>query len=259
MNRAVFVIVVLLGISSQASAQYWFGPKVGFHRTDHVYQQSNYKSDSFNVAADYNFQVGAVLTYDASDRFSVHTELNYEQYRKNLESIDTVNFAFSKMNYGFLTVPFLMRFNFGKAPYLFYVNGGTKLSYWLYGNGRMENSFLQEAEDPVLNYTLVFNANDDFSKLHLERPNRLQYSLLVGGGVYFDLLNQARIMLDIRYNFGHSNMGFNGSVDWDFESYVENFEYRHNTLSVSIGYMFEYNAQLRRQGRSTNKLSNRKR
>ena len=258
MNRHFFVLAVLLCLSTSTFAQYWFGPKVGFHRTDHIYQQESYR-DTFDIAPNYNFQVGAVLTYDASDRFSVHTEINFERYGRKLESVDTIDFAFSRMNYGFLTVPFLMRFNFGKAPYLFYINGGTKLSYWLYGNGRLENAFLEEAENPVLDYTLAFSSNDDFTSLYLERANRLQYSLLFGGGVYFDLMNQARIMLDIRYSFGHSNMGFNGSVDWDFETYSENFEYRHNTLSISVGYMFEYNAQLRRQGRSTNKMSNRRR
>ena len=155
-----------------------------------------------------------------------------------------------------------MRFNFGRAPYLFYINGGTKLSYWLYQNGTLENEFLQEGEPPILNYTLAFKDdgnNTDFSVLALERPNRLQYALQLGAGAYFDLAVDSRIMLDIRYSFGHSNMGFNGSPDFDFETYIEDFEYRHNALSVSVGYMFEYNAQFKRKGKSTNKLSNKKR
>ncbi len=258
MNRPFFLSVVLLFITTQVQAQYWFGPKAGFLLTDHTYQSKTYEADSFKVALDYNFQVGAVLTYDASDRFSVHTELNFERYGKKLRSFDTINYARTRLNYGFLTVPLVMRFNFGRAPFLFYVNGGTKLSYWLYGNGQIDAAGREEAEDPILDYTLVFSSNADFDKLHLERPNRLQYSLLFGGGAYFDMRNDARIMLDIRYNFGHSNMGFNGSPDFDFETYYENFEYRHNTLSISVGYMFEYNAQLRRKGRSTNSLSNKK-
>ncbi|MEL7006534.1 MAG: porin family protein [Bacteroidota bacterium] len=242
-------------------AQYWFGPKVGFHRTDYVYQAENFKSDSFNVKPNYNFQVGAVLTYQASDKYSVHTEINFERYRRELENFENDPQAISELNSGFLSVPFLLRLNFGRAPYLFYVNGGTKLSYWLYGNGVLENEFLQEAEDPSLDYTLAFRNDDnsDFSRLNLERPNRLQYALVAGGGVYFDLANESRIMLDVRYSFGHSNMGFNGSQDFDFDTYEENFEYRHFALSVSVGYMFEYNAQFQRKGKSTNKLSNKKR
>lgn len=260
MNRNFSFFVVFLLFAGHLQAQYWFGPKVGFQRTDHIYQAANYKTDSFFVDPDYNFQAGFVLTYAASERYSVHTEINFERYSKDLRNRENVTFATSKTNSGFLTVPLMLRFNFGKAPYLFYLNGGTKLSYWLYGNGVMENSFLQEAEDPSKEYQLVFKGNPtaEPDKLVLERPNRLQYALQAGGGMYLDLRNSARIMLDIRYSFGHSNMGFNGSQNFDFEEYVEDFEYRLNSLSVSVGYMFEFNAALQRKGRSTNKQSNRK-
>lgn len=258
MNKVLFTsIFIFLGF--QSFGQYWFGPKVGGHRTDHIYQIDSYKSDSFNVKTDYNFQFGAALTYDASDSYSVHTEINFERYSKDIENKENLPQAISQSNSGFLTVPFLLRFNFGKAPFLFYLNGGTKLSYWLYSNGTLENEFLQEAENPVLDYTLAFRSvSDDFTRLNMERPNRLQYSLLAGAGFYFDLANESRVMVDFRYSFGHSNMGFNGSRDFFFEAYSENFEYRHNALSISIGYMFEYNAQLKRKGRSTNRESNRR-
>ncbi len=260
MNKSVLLFSVIFLLAFDLSAQYWFGPKVGFHRTDHIYQATNYKSDSFNVKPNYNFQFGAVMTYQASDKYSVHTEVNFERYGKSLENFEGDPQAISKSNSGFLTVPFVLRYNFGKAPFLFYINGGTKLSYWLYQNGTLENEFLQEGEPPILDYRLVFrdDSSTDFDRRNLERPNRLQYALLAGGGMYFDLANEARIMLDIRYSFGHSNMGFNGSRDFDFEPYVEDFEYRHNALSISVGYMFEYNAQLQRKGRSTNKLSNKR-
>jgi len=262
MKERILLIFLFVGPHFLVQGQYWFGPKVGVHRTDHNYQATNYKTDSFNVKPNYNFQVGAVLTYQASERYSVHTEINFERYGRDLENFEGDLQAISSSNSGFISVPFLLRFNFGRAPYLFYINGGTKLSYWLYQNGTLENEFLQEGEPPILNYTLAFKDdgnNTDFSVLALERPNRLQYALQLGAGAYFDLAADSRIMLDIRYSFGHSNMGFNGSPDFDFETYIEDFEYRHNALSVSVGYMFEYNAQFKRKGKSTNKLSNKKR
>ncbi len=261
MNRVVSFLTLFFLVQGSLQAQYWFGPKVGFQRTDHIYQAENYKTDSFYVDPDYNFQFGFVLTYAASERYAVHTEINFERYSKELRNRENIIFAESQTNSGFLTIPLVMRLNFGRAPYMFYLNGGTKLSYWLYSNGVMENDFLLEAENPVKEYTVKLGGDPttDPNRLLLERPNRLQYSLLAGGGVYFDLRNSARVMLDIRYAFGHSNMGFNGSPNFDFESYVEDFEYRHNTLSISVGYMFEFNAYLQRQGKSTNKESNRKR
>ena len=254
-------MIVFFLFTGNLQAQYWFGPKVGLHRTEHIYQAANYKTDSFFVDPDYNFQVGFVLTYVASDRYAVHTELNFERYSKDLRNRENVLFATSKTNSGFLSIPLMLRWNFGQAPFQFYLNGGTKLSYWLYGNGVLENSFLDQGSEPTRAYSIAFGGipTGDEDKLILERPNRLQYALQAGGGVYFEMLNSNRIMLDIRYSFGHSNMGFNGSPDFDFEDYIEDFEYRHNALSVSVGYMFESNAEMRLKGKSTNPKSNRKR
>lgn len=269
MKKLIFIFGFFVTIT-YAHGQYWFGPKVGIHGVSHRYQLEEYKSDSFNIRPDLRWQVGAVLTYTASDRYSVHTEINFERIGRTLKN-DQGQFpaVFSKTKFSFLTVPLLLRVNFGRAPFHYYLNGGPKISYWLSGSGKLTDleEFIEfQNADYVLDYEIVFKSknerppNDEGNnaRLHLENGNRLQYALTLGGGAYFDISNGARIMLDFRYSFGHSNMGFNDNTAFTFDDYEENFEYTHDMLSISVAYMFEYNAQLQRKGKSTNKLSNKK-
>ena len=236
---------------------------------NHRYQLEEYKSDSFNIQPDFRYQFGAVLTYTASERFSVHTELNFERIGKTLKNDDgKLPVVFSKTRFSFLSVPLILRVNFGNSPVQYYVNGGPKISFWMTGSGKLRDlDEFQEffGPDYELNYDIVFrqsqeSRNDDGTQgnLAITDANRIQYALTLGGGANFSLANGARIMVDLRYSFGHSNMGFNGNPSFQFIGYEENFEYTHDMLSVSVGYLFEYNAQLQRKGRSTNKLSNKK-
>ena len=44
-------------------------------------------------------------------------------------------------------------------------------------------------------------------------------------------------------------------INFDNESYRENFEYYHNIATIGIAYLWGYNADLKRKGNSTSKES----
>ena len=162
----------------------------------------------------------------------------------------------------------------GRSPVRWYFNGGPKVSLWLSGKGRLEYADDEIGNDQgmvVQNYRVVFNRRkaieNQGEKYFVYEGNRLQYALTAGGGFYLDLANGARLMVDARYNWGHSNMGFNedfndanGTLTINppiipENGYQENYEYTHNTFSISLAYMFEYNTQLKRKGGSTSSES----
>ena len=115
-----------------------------------------------------------------------------------------------------------------------------------------------------IEYRATFNSGKDNGEdiLLVSEPNRLQFGLTFGAGAFFDLISGARLMIDLRYAFGHSNFGFDNPNDswfvYEDDQYVESFEYSLNTLSVSVAYLFEYDAQLKRRGKSTNPKSNKR-
>ena len=265
------VFTLLLTISY---GQYWFGPKVGFSYIDHVYQESTYESDSFDVSPNVNFQAGVAFNYTATDMYSVYAELTYERIGKRVKDIGTEGeLVNSEMTNHFLSAPVMLRVTLGKVPFHYYVNGGPRLSYWMGGKGSL---FLDEFKEnpPVMDddgnplpveYKITFNSDKaldgDRGTALVSKPNRFQFGLTVGGGMYFDLANGTRLQLDLRYTWVHSNMGTNnGEDDVNFSgaAYRENFEYYHNIATVGIAYLFNYDSNLKRKGKSTSKESNKK-
>lgn len=258
--------------------QYWFGPKFGVSYIDHVYQESTYEKDSFNVPHDINFQTGVVFEYTATGMYSVYGELMYERIGRTVKDLETDGQReFSKMTNHFITIPIMLRVTLGSVPFHYYVNGGPRLSYWIAGRGTHQLDFFEEFgptdEDgnPVpIDYKITFNSDKsspgDFNTGYVSKPNRLQFGLSLGAGMIFDLASGGRLQLDVRMNWVHSNMATNSGkdtnlvhgVNTDPDFYRENFEYFHNIGSVSVAYMFGYNSQLRRKGKSTASESNKK-
>ncbi len=260
--------VILLVLSHISVGQYWFGPTVGFHLADHSYQATDYH-DFYTVKPDLNFHAGGQFMYVAGTPFdlhffSVYGEILYERIGKTVRNVpDISSIARSTSRYHFLSVPMNLRVNFAIPRTLVkaYAGGGIKLSYWLGGRGEVS---LEEFEEFFeigyeLDYKMRFRqsrAEGDDTKLAMVDANRLQYALQAGGGFTVDVREHSRVVVDFRYTYGHSNMGFNGSPDFQWAEYSENFEYRHHIYAISLGYIFEYDAKLARKGKSTSKLSN---
>lgn len=269
----LFIAVVALAHSS--IAQYWFGPKIGINYVDPLYQDNAIERDLYDVDNDFDFNVGLALNYTATDLYSVYTEIVYERMNRDLKNKPTAAIeSYSNAVNSFITVPVMLRISLGQVPFHYYVNGGPKISYWVSSKGSLFLSSFEEAVilDPVtgealppgpIEYRVTFNsakANGE-DVLLLKEPNRLQFGLAAGAGAFFDLASGARLMVDFRYTFGHSNLGFDepdSSFDFPDDLYVESFEYTMNTASVSIGYLFGYSTEFKRKGRSTDEKSNKR-
>ena len=277
--KIVLSAFLVISFTTISYGQYWFGPKIGVSYIDHVYQDKTYERDSFNVDPNINMQFGLAFSYSATDRYSVYGELVYERIGKSLKDKETDGEVVkATMTNHFISAPVMLRITLGKVPFHYFVNGGPRLSYWVGGNGthdlRAFEEFPPVADEegnalPV-DYTLKFSSDnaapDDFTTAFVSKPNRLQFGLTLGGGVYFDLASGSRLMLDFRYTWVHSNMATNSSDDTnlirgssaDLDFYRENLEYYHNIASVGVAYLFGYNSDLKRKGKSTSKESNKK-
>lgn len=268
----------LLCVSQLVYSQYWFGPKVGYHYTIHDYQDPNYRDD-YKISNNHNFELGVAVTYTATDRYAVHGELYYEGVGNRVQN--KKDFVVdSKSNFNYISAPILFRVSMGHSPVHWYLNGGPKVSLWLGGKGQLANGDLSEFEESKLDKDGYFNYKIGFRRstaggvdngvYFVNEANRIQYSLTAGGGFYLDLANGARVMVDFRYNWGHSNMGFNldpqeqdgtfimagNNTNIPTAGYLENYEYSNNTISFSVGYMFEYNTSFKRKGSSTSDEAN---
>lgn len=288
----ILVSLVLFLAFLDANSQYWIGPKIGFSNITYNYQRTTYR-DSFDIPSDWNFQAGLALSYTATDRYAVYGELLYQRISKSVtnnpiydvqifdnEGNETSrSIVSSQMTNHFIAIPVMLRITLGRVPFHYYVNGGPRLAYWLGGNGDLYLEEFQEfaetitddegnvigTEIPIVDYRVTFNrskvedADDPTSLALVSRPNRIQFGLTAGAGMFLDLRSGGRLQFDLRYTWVHSNMGTNnGASDLNFDAaeYRENFEHFHGIATIGVAYMFAYNSQLRRKGKSTSKESN---
>ena len=278
MLKSILTLCTVVGFTTLSFGQYWFGPKVGVSYIDHVYQDKTYEDD-FNVAPNVNWQAGFALAYTASDLYAVYGELLYERVHKTVKDQPTDgSIVKTDMTNHFISAPVMLRVTLGKVPFHYYVNAGPRLAYWVGGKGVInptENDEFWPVEDDdgnrlPIEYKLKFKSSnaspDDPSTAYVSKPNRVQFGLTVGAGMFFDIQGGSRLQLDFRYTWQHSNMATNTPEDTNLirdglgggGNYRENLEYYHNFATIGIAYLFNYDANLKRKGRSTSKESNKK-
>jgi hypothetical protein len=241
MKKYLFLFFLVAFVQA-GNAQYWFGPKVGINYTNAVYQDPAIEGELYDVANDFDFHFGLALNYTATDLYSVYTELIYEKTDRHLvNKPSNLASVTSNITNKFITIPVMLRVSLGRLPFHYYVNGGPKISYWLASKGDIYLPSFEESVilDPVtgaaiepgpVNYKVTFNSSKANGEdvYYMRDPNRLQFGLTGGAGAFFDLRTGARLMIDFRYTFGHSNLGFDteaDSFDYPDDFYVDSFEY----------------------------------
>ncbi|MFY0628214.1 MAG: PorT family protein [Reichenbachiella sp.] len=252
-----------------ANAQFWIGPKAGITYTNNVYDDYTYKA-RYNVSQDINWHAGLSMDYDSDGRFVVHSELTYERVGNNVSNLSSEPKLEASSVYHFLSLPMMVRIIFSgrRSAVKFYGQAGPRMKFWLAGNGQTEADEFEENGFNGLAYNVRFkNVEDrddsgitdpDESGLRqgaefiVHKPNRVQYSLDIGGGMFMDLSNGQRLSVDAKFSWGHSNMGFNVEGDGlNLPTFDEDIEYSHNMLTLSVAYLFYFDPIMARKGKST--------
>ena len=215
------------------------------------------------------------MDYDSEGRFVVHSELTYERVGNRIRSTPGNPTIDAKSVYHFLSVPMMARVVFAghRSSIKFYGSAGPRLKLWLGGNGLtiadefIENGYdgreykvrfknVSERDDSNLQVGTEPDSDGRYiqtgGEFIVEKANRVQYSLDLGGGIFIDLQTGHRINVDARYSFGHSNMGFN--VDGDglnLADFDEDLEHHHNMLTVSVAFLWSYDPMAMKKGKST--------
>ena len=140
----------------------------------------DYKKSNNGIQAGASFQAGII------PGFSLVTELYFMRKGGKLKINNPSTNDASTLHLNTLELPVLARFHFGK----FYVNAGPSIAYTLSGDSKI---------------------NDKTTKLSFDNTiggyKRFDAGIQAGGGVEFPF-KQRRIALDIRYNYGLTNIGY---------------------------------------------------
>jgi Outer membrane protein beta-barrel domain len=145
---------------------------------------ADYKKSANGIQAGASFQAGI------TPGFSLVSELYFMRKGGKLKANNPLTTNESSLRLNTIELPVLARFHFGK----FYMNAGPSIAYNLSGNKKIENVSTK------LSFT---NSTQGFK--------RFDAGIQVGGGVEFPF-KQRRIALDIRYNYGLTNIAYDKEI-----------------------------------------------
>ncbi|MGG9964792.1 porin family protein [Ferruginibacter sp. SUN106] len=151
--------------------------------------------DANNSLADYKksnngIQAGASFQAGITPGFSIVPELYFIRKGGKLKANNPSTTSESGIRINTIELPVLARFHFGK----FYMNAGPSIAYNISGSRKLEDVSTK------LSFT---NSTDGFK--------RFDAGVQMGGGVEFPL-KQRMIALDIRYNYGVTNIAYKREI-----------------------------------------------
>jgi hypothetical protein len=142
---------------------------------------TDYKKSVDGIQAGFSFQAGI------TPGFSLVSDLYFFKKGGKLKTNNPLTASESILRFNTLELPVLARFHFGK----FYMNAGPSIAYTLNGSRKTDG----------LSTDLSFiNSQEGFK--------RLDAGIQIGGGYMFQI-KQKRLALDIRYNYGLTNISHN--------------------------------------------------
>ena len=145
---------------------------------------TDYKKSNNGIQAGASFQAGI------TPGFSLVSELYFLRKGGKLTSNNPLTTGESSLHLNTLELPLLARFHFGN----FYMNAGPSLAYNLSGTRKIED---------VSDKLSFANSTEGFK--------RFDAGIQVGGGVELPF-KQRRIALDIRYNYGLTNIAYDRDI-----------------------------------------------
>jgi len=270
--RFIFFITLAFAFT-ESLAQVLIGPVVGANVGWPTYKDKETK-DGYSVQPGFGYNVGASISFRVRKKFFLQTSILYSRKVKSIEEKRVDSFyddAFSnKLKLNYLEMPLLYTAEFkgklGKKSnkeFKWYLGAGPTVSYWLSGKGVLTDGDLYEINVNSLPYKVTFDKSPEDVKqgeMNVEGANRIQLALNVSAGLILEPVGFNKIMIALRYEFGHSFLspssdGYFGGYDGDLY-YQDELQVRMHTLNLSLQYYIDLKTDQRKKGKSTIKTKN---
>ena len=257
MRRISIIFFFTTIITSSISAQILIGPKVGgLYYKHNFHDQTLLRDNAIEPAYDFGYNAGAVLIYSLSEKFAMQTEILYAVKGKKLTGGIQDQFSHEAI-YKYVEVPLLFKYMIKRKTYTGYIHGGGNFSYWLSGKGKLKSSELEGLGLESIDYEILFNPSvidDESNNLNLSEPNRVQVGLDIGVGALFNTFhNKNKILIDLRYQYGHSWLARDNDILVGINEYREDLRSSYVTFSLSAGYLFGLDFGQGKKGKSVSK------
>jgi hypothetical protein len=274
MRSFVIIVCMLLVMGTTHAQVIHIGLKGGANLSWMKLDDPDFNQD-YDIKPTLGFNAGMAFSAKLNDRYFLHSELAYSKKGKVVTGKLNLH---DRMVYDYIEIPltfnvfFDAKFKMQNVKHFkWYLGAGPNLSYWLGGRGRVINDELREystpgGDDGSITYTIKFGSRGDTQAhpeiIYVDRANRRQFGINFGGGIFLEPLNGNKIMLDVRFEWGHSWMGKSGYSDYVFPTgYGDALQARNMGLRLSAMYMLEFSTdkKIMNKGKSTGNRKMKKR
>ncbi len=248
LKNLLLVVVVLVDFNT-GWAQLQIGPKIGIQGSRAQFDQIIAHGDSIQSMFKPGYSVGMVVNYDVTKRFSVKNSLSYVNKGKEIKGEFDRDLRHTA-SYHFIEIPILFSVTFIRPKYRYYFMAGPHISYWMGGSGNYVDRQLA-ADGEEFAYKVSFDENVSEGSIWIDRANRLQFGLDFGGGINLPAGRGKNIAIELKYSYGHTNMGKVNSSSLGSRTYSDSMEFTNHAISVSGAYLLDLNLKSWRKGKST--------
>jgi hypothetical protein len=262
-RKCIAGLLVLITVEVTSAQVMRIGVKAGPQLSWVAGDDPKYKTVA-TVRPTAGFHAGLILAFKVKDRYFLNTEYIYSQKGKSVEGKIDPNLN-DRVTYHHIDMPvlFAMHFkgNLTKArQFKWYINAGPTTSYWLGGKGVIKSGDLIENGISELKYKIAFGTRPDHNNadiLYIKDAKRLQFSMSIGGGLLLEPANRQKVMIDFRYDIGHTRIGTPESSQFMVPAdYQDSLKGRNKGIRMSLIYLFEFSSDRkeRNKGKSSSKI-----
>lgn len=256
---ALLLFAALLLTATTLDAQILIGPVAGPQVSWVSYDRNSDSKGLYNQTPVYGFHAGLGISFRVHKRFFLSTAFLYSTKGKNIEGTQDKLLKF-KSRYNYIDVPMVYTVEFlhkvGKAKqYKFFFGIGPNVSYWLGGNGSIQNSQLSEVLIDNIDYKIVFDREEnDYAEdeMNVRDANRFQFGLNFETGFVFEPLGYQKIKLTVRYELGGSYLSPDNPGTFRLTNeYTDDLRTHIQGFRISASYLIDLRNEESKKGKST--------
>ncbi|MTI19445.1 hypothetical protein E1176_00275, partial [Fulvivirga sp. RKSG066] len=176
---------------------------------------------------------GFTTAFKVRNRFFLQADFTYTRKGKKVEGKEDPALE-NRAVYHYFNVPIIYRIDFKSqfqgSEFKWFLGVGPNVNYWWKGNGTLKSSELDENDIGKLEYKVDFDFDPelpDFEKQYIEAPNRVQLGVIFASGLVFEPVPKQTIIVEARFEWGHSYLGEGKGIFADILAYEDDFRARN--------------------------------
>ncbi|MBK6263842.1 PorT family protein [Marivirga sp. S37H4] len=240
---SLLIVVLYFFNMEQLKAQVFIGPKSGARIS--WLQYEDFDKEKYEKKPVFGYSAGITTAFKVQKRFLLQLDIMYAQSGKKIDGVSDPSLQ-NYARYHYLNTPVVYKLDFkeafGDKSFKWYVGAGPNVNFWLGGKGVLKSVELREENIEQLNYNIIFDAlpaNPEYGALYFKGANRLQVGLIVSTGLVLEPMPGQSIMIDFRYEWGHSYIAREEGRFTNVIAYEDDLRARNQALQISVAYVFD--------------------